>query len=296
MAWEVLLLYSFLYGMLHGLLPDEHTWPITFSYALGGGSGRQGLLAGFYFSLAFTIQRAMASQIAYFVLKPFFNSEQINPYVYLAVGLAMSAAGAILLHRTALARLTRRFHQHGRLHQRVEEEIEAAVERPEGRKPVPIKWTLVHGFLAGYGFEGFMIFINVTAAPDMPRAWMGFLPGLLFGLGTMVVLLVLGALFGAMLRWIKSLNEEEIARIGSETAARTLLYGGLLFIIWGVLTLGGLTTRLPIRIDEGYLLISAFMVVVAIPAFIYSWRQVRAAKSAAPHEGEELSHDPAHSE
>ncbi len=59
------------------------------------------------------------------------------------------------------------------------------------------------------------------------------MPGLLFGLGTMLVLLVLGALFGTMLRWVKSLKEEEIARIGMETAARTLLYGGLLFIACG---------------------------------------------------------------
>jgi hypothetical protein len=29
------LIYSFLFGLLHGILPDEHTWPITFSYAIG---------------------------------------------------------------------------------------------------------------------------------------------------------------------------------------------------------------------------------------------------------------------
>ena len=34
--------YSFLFGLLHGILPDEHTWPITFSYAIGGASGRRG--------------------------------------------------------------------------------------------------------------------------------------------------------------------------------------------------------------------------------------------------------------
>ena len=30
------LTYSFLFGLLHGILPDEHTLPITFSYAIGG--------------------------------------------------------------------------------------------------------------------------------------------------------------------------------------------------------------------------------------------------------------------
>jgi sulfite exporter TauE/SafE len=276
-----LLGYSFLYGMLHGLLPDEHTWPITFSYAVGGASGRQGLLAGFYFSLAFTIQRALASQIAYFALAPFLMREEINGYVYLAVGLAMAAAGAILLYRTGLARLTQRMHRHGRIHQLAEESIQAALAQPDAPKTTPVKWTLIHGFLAGYGLEGFMIFVNVTAAPRMPSPWMGFLPGLLFGLGTMLVLMVLGTAFGTMLRWVRSMTEEEIARIGSETAARTLFFGGLLFVTFGALTLRGWTKHIPVNLNEDYLLIGLFLLVIAIPAFVYSWRQVKAARRKA---------------
>jgi len=41
--------------MLHGITPDEHTWPITFSYAVGEYSTRGGMKAGFLFSLGFTI-------------------------------------------------------------------------------------------------------------------------------------------------------------------------------------------------------------------------------------------------
>src|SRR2546428_9657690 len=32
--WIVLLLGSLGLGMLHGVIPDEHTWPITFSYSV----------------------------------------------------------------------------------------------------------------------------------------------------------------------------------------------------------------------------------------------------------------------
>jgi hypothetical protein len=42
------LFYSSLFGLLHGILPDEHTWPITFSYAIAGGSGKDGMQAGLY--------------------------------------------------------------------------------------------------------------------------------------------------------------------------------------------------------------------------------------------------------
>jgi hypothetical protein len=48
--------YSFLLGLLHGILPDEHTRPITFGYAIGGASGKEGLKAGLFFSAAFTAQ------------------------------------------------------------------------------------------------------------------------------------------------------------------------------------------------------------------------------------------------
>ena len=61
-------IYSFLFGLLHGILPDEHTWPITFSYAIGGASGWEGIKAGLYFSAAFTLQRTLLSEAAYLAL------------------------------------------------------------------------------------------------------------------------------------------------------------------------------------------------------------------------------------
>jgi hypothetical protein len=58
------LTYSFLFGLLHGILPDEHTWPISFSYAIGGASGKEGMKAGLYFSAASTFQRMLISELA----------------------------------------------------------------------------------------------------------------------------------------------------------------------------------------------------------------------------------------
>jgi hypothetical protein len=56
--------YSFLFGLLHGILPDDHTLPITFSYAIGSASGKEGVKAGLYFSAAFTVQRMPISELA----------------------------------------------------------------------------------------------------------------------------------------------------------------------------------------------------------------------------------------
>jgi len=260
--------YSFLLGLLHGVLPDEHTWPITFSYAIGGASGKAGLKAGLYFSAAFTVQRALLSQVAYFALAPFLLRPDVNGIVFTIVGLAMAIAGAVILLRVA--------HPHPHILGRQDAEFHPP--GPDQVRVTPIHWTIIHGFIAGFGFEGFSVYINTVAAPAMPSPWLGFMPGLLFGLGTMLVLALMGILFGSLLHWVRSLTEQQITRIGTETGARTLFFGGLLFIIFGIATILRWTQRLPVGQDS--FLIIAFMVGIAVPAFIYSYRRVRAERAA----------------
>jgi len=265
------LIYSFLFGLLHGILPDEHTWPITFSYAIGGASGKEGIKAGFYFSAAFTVQRMLISELAYLSLARFLLSPEINGIVYAVVGLAMSVAGMILLRKNRYPHLHLRVDWH---EMPTEKQIVPKDLTELGGLPVapPLRWTLIHGFIAGFGFGGFSLFINTVAAPAMPSPWLGFVPGLLFGLGTMIMLGVIGGLFGSFLQWTHSLTPEEIKRIGAKTGGRTLFFGGLLFGIAGAAMLLGLERYLPV--DTGYLLMGFFMIIVAIPSFAFSWREV----------------------
>ncbi len=37
----------------------------------------------------------------------------------------------------------------------------------------PPRWTIIHGFIAGFGFGGFSLFVNTVAAPAMPSPWLG---------------------------------------------------------------------------------------------------------------------------
>lgn len=273
------LIYSLIFGLLHGILPDEHTWPITFSYAIGSASSRAGLKAGLFFSLAFTVQRALLSEVSYLALAPFLISTAINGIVYFAVGLAMAIAGGLVLRKNRYVH----FHLVGHHHEAAREmgrsvSVLTRTHHPSESSdaaPPPLGWTLIHGFIAGFGFGGFSLFINTVAAPAMPTAWMGFLPGFLFGAGTMIILALVGFGFGAALRRTKTLTENQIKRIGAQTGGRTLLFGGLLFIVFGGITLLGLDRFFPV--DSGYVLIGLFMVMIAVPAFIYSWREVKAA-------------------
>lgn len=267
--------YSFLFGLLHGIFPDEHTWPITFSYAVGAGS-RKGMKAGLYFSLGFTLQRAIFSELAYLALAPFLMRPGINSYVYAAVGIVMFVAGVLILQKNRYLHihLLGHHHENVRVMERSYKVIyrkDTDVSEPRVAAP-PVKWALIHGFVAGYGFEGFTIFIGTVAAPAMRSAWLGFLPGMMFGIGTMVMVLVIGALFGLSLKWNKSLSEDDIKRIGSSTGGRTLFFGGLLFVIAGALGIMGIEVELPYISD--YTFITIFMAVVAVPAFIYSYTEV----------------------
>ena len=271
--------YSFLFGLLHGILPDEHTWPITFSYAIGGASGSAGMRASLYFSAAFTLQRMVVSELAYLALAPFLLSPTINGIVYVLVGAAMSIAGAILLKRNRYPHLHLLGHHHdevramemsGRALGRHHADATGAASAP------PARWTVVHGFLAGFGFGGFSVFVNTVASPAMSTAWLGFLPGLAFGLGTTITLVAIGALVGASLQWSGSLTQSEIQRIGANTGGRTLFFGGALFVLAGASSLLGLDRQLPV--ESGSLLIGAFILGVAIPAFVYSVREALKAR------------------
>src|SRR5262249_41758924 len=89
------LLTAFLLGLVHGITPDEHTWPLTFSYAIGGYSTWRGLRAGAIFSLAFAVQQALASELAHLGLAHWFTFDGLDQIVFIVVGLLMLAAGLI---------------------------------------------------------------------------------------------------------------------------------------------------------------------------------------------------------
>jgi hypothetical protein len=291
------IIYSFFFGLLHGLLPDEHTWPITLSYALGSATGREGMKAGLYFSAAFTVQRMILAEVSYLALAPFLLNPAINGLVYLVVGAVMAAAGIVVLRGTRYPHLHLLGHHHS------EHQPAAASWSILGRRHVeagpqapPVHWTLIHGFLAGFGIGGFGLFVNTVAAPSMGSPWLAFLPGLFFGLGTMLMLILVGGLLGKSLHLLRSLTPAQIKTVGAQVGARALFFGGLLFAVLGVATQAGLTTAMP---DEylSYVTVGVFLVFIVVPALIFSIRRAahagrtpRSNASASDNEDVRSSH------
>ena len=266
--WTILLLGSLGLGMLHGVIPDEHTWPITFSYSVGSATGRGGMLSGLFFASAFTLQRAIMAQLVYFALASYLAfDESLNTEVYVAVGIAMSVAGYLILSDRLpswhpLARFLRnRGHTH--------------YDEKGASRRVPTHWCIIHGFIAGFGVDTglFTTFVYLVAVPAMPASYLGFAPGAAFGFGTLIVLLAIGSVFGGVCQIARKVGPDRVKQFGARVGARSLLYGGMIFIVAGLLFRVGLQDLIPV--DFGNLIVFAFMIGVIIPVMICTWREVR---------------------
>ncbi|MCL4392830.1 hypothetical protein M1145_01665 [Patescibacteria group bacterium] len=228
MSIILLLLYSLFLGIVHGITPDEHTWPITFSYAIGTFSVKKGFFVGFLFSLAFAIQRAIASELVYLAIFSFNLFSIFNYELYIIIGIVMFFAGAYVL------KLNRIFHIEFLPSSWIGKKHHHDIEK-EDDEVTPIKpyMALVHGFIAGWGFGAFALILYTVIVPKMPNVYIAFLPGLLFGIGTMLVQVLFGGLFG---KWIRKVNipESEGIKLASRTAGMSLIGGGGVFILGGL--------------------------------------------------------------
>jgi hypothetical protein len=269
------LLTAFVLGMVHGITPDEHTWPITFSYSVGSYSVRGGARAGLLFSLAFTLQRAIASELAALALMGFTNDPHYNFAIYVVVGTIMAFSGGYVLRRGILLHL---FHSH-------------SLEGQEAPRPMPSYMPLVHGFIAGWGTGAFALITYTVLAPSMPSLALAWLPGFLFGLGTTLMQVLFGALIGA---WMarRQLAEETRAYLARSVAGRTLLWSGIAFVgvgLAGLLNpaLDNLQIETGIRVHNlAHLGVGFFLAVIVLfgaasVAFFRSLRELTSSKSEA---------------
>lgn len=242
------LLVAFLLGIVHGVTPDEHTWPITFSYAVGTTNKIGGAKAGLIFSVGFTIQRALMSEIAFFALAPIFFLPYYDGIIYIIVGSVMALSGFYIMkklrypHFHLFERILgnklkiHKEHSHGQ-----ELEYEHKVnplesEEHEDYRPIPLRLAFVHGLIAGFGFGAFALILFTVISPSMPNAYLGWLPGALFGLGTMTMQVLFGTVFATWITRVKKLSKEGLSFVARGISSYVLSYGGLAFVVAGAIT------------------------------------------------------------
>ena len=92
----------------------------------------------------------------------------------------------------------------------------------------------LHGLIAGLGFGAYATIITFILAPQVPGLIYAPLVGFFFGVGTMCMQIILGAAFANIMR-VKKFTLDELKYMGRSTASRALYYGGLAFIVIGLL-------------------------------------------------------------
>ena len=241
-------LVSYLLGIVHGITPDEHTWPITFSYAVGSYSVKGGAKAGLIFSSGFTLERALMSEIAAIALAGFMFYPYFNSLIYVVVGTVMAISGLYISKKLRYPHIHVIEHAFYSLfgihkHRAIEEEEEfehlknPILRKDDGiYKPIPMRLAFVHGLIAGFGFGAFALIIYFVLAPSMPL-YIGFMPGLLFGLGTMTMQVLAGTFFGLWLSKAKKLSLHGIQTVARGMSSYVLTYGGSAFVIAGIVTI-----------------------------------------------------------
>jgi hypothetical protein len=146
-------------GLLHGLKPDEHTWPITVPYALAQRDLRRGLLAAVIFTSALTAIWTPVAGLAA-LAKQELLSEKFTPVVDMLTGFVMLLVALYLL-------LRRNGHA------------------PSLRRP-SFRAVWIHGLTAAFGgdFIAVLAYTVALSGSYLAAIW-GWMIGLLFGLGTM---------------------------------------------------------------------------------------------------------------
>jgi len=281
LSLSVILIVSYVLGLLHGATPDEHTWPITFSYAIGSYSTKRGMKAGFLFSLGFTLQRALLTTLGYLGLAYFYMKYNLDGPVYIIVGFVMAIAGSYILkgryiHIPIDVALGSKLHH--------TDEAKRIPLHEVHEKEIPLKMTIVHGLIAGFGFGAYATVITFILAPQVPSLIYAPLPGLMFGLGTMTMQVLFGAAFATILR-LKKLTEDKIKVIARRSAGRTLYYGGIAFMLIGMLVIlippldsFAISTGVPVpnlsALDIGLILVLLVVGVIGIWGLLKSYREV----------------------
>lgn len=144
-------------GVVHGLKPDEHTWPITISYAMMQKNARGAVLATMTFVGALTLVWTAMSTLVGFLPDTLFKGVY-NWLVDILVGLTMITIAGLYLWKN---------HKKG----------------TEASAP-DYKAIWIHGMGAAFGGDFFVILLLALSIKTLTQEFPLILVGFLFGLGS----------------------------------------------------------------------------------------------------------------
>ncbi len=198
--------------------------------------------AGFAFSAGFIAQRAFLTTLGFLGLAAIYRTYNLDGPVYVLVGVAMFVAGSYVLKGrylhlpfdSLLHSLVHGWRGHPLLSWGHHTGAAERIPPHEGHlHSVSLRMATTHGLIAGFGFGAYATIITFILSPQVPALIYAPLPGLFFGLGTMVMQVIFGAAFARFAK-VKKLTEDDVCYLGRYTAGRTLYHDGLLFAVVGL--------------------------------------------------------------
>lgn len=196
-------------GFIHGIKPDEHTWPITIPYALVQKNLKRAVLASFVFTGALTLVWTILSLVISQILSLLTNPEMLTPYADVIAGLTMIGVALLFILKT----------------KKNENKIGTDHLVPDYR------YIWIHGLAASFGGDFFVVLIlsSVLIGSAIPAS-LGFSIGFLFGVGSMIAqsIVVIAAYKGFNLL-IKNAN------LMAKSGMLSLLFLGIFLFSLGII-------------------------------------------------------------
>jgi len=196
----------FAIGVVHGLKPDEHTWPITISYGLMQKNLRKAMLSTAVFALALTLVWSALSALTS-QLFSFFRSYSLDPIVDVVVGVTMIGVASYLVLK----------------------EKDQTEAHEESHADYKLIW--IHGIAAAFGGDFIVVLLLTLALFQSTGANAGFLVGLIFGLASWIAQsLVVALVYKGVIKFSKDFS------IMVKAGRLSLLFLGVFMIGLGILS------------------------------------------------------------
>jgi len=205
------LISIFILGLIHGLTPCEHTWPIIFAYVASERKWIKGLLASIFFVgpalLPWTLIAGFSGFLGSVIWK-----ESYEIYVNLLLGILMIIFGLYTL----------RFLKVPHLH------IKGCCDEKPRR--ISLRQLPIYGFIFGFAPCAPVLMVYAMAA-ELHTAFLGLLSGLFFGLGTMISLASIGGILGGGFQFAEEKSRKDLSKICAKISGGILILFGAWLII-----------------------------------------------------------------
>lgn len=207
------LLSIFLLGLVHGLTPDEHTWPVIFAYSVQQKKIKKSIKTAVYFALAATIPWTILAAIVGY-LGSILIPETWEVYFHILLGGAIILLGIYTVIYQHIPHL-HIGHQKG--HQ----------DKPP--KPFKTKQAFIYGLILGSGPCAPVLLMYGFAAQSQ-SVLIGIFAGLLFGLATLLTLGILAGILGGLVQYAQAKIRRNLSKILAYISGFVLIVFGTYLI------------------------------------------------------------------